>query len=179
MELVLQKFRNDLPEEVNKLIGKNSFTDQSPIMIQKGLWQNFCSSIEDGNKIYWDERVAECHTEDLIAHPAMLPSWVHDFEWHPQRKKVQPMELHFHLKNILNLPLGIVTEVDIEYYLPIKDGDAISANQTLLSVSEKHIHLARKTYLLEHNTVWGTTNNNSRRKWSNDYTVPRESSLIG
>ena len=128
--------QNDLPEEVNKLIGKNSFTDQSPSMIQKGLWQNFCSSIEDGNKIYWDERVAECHTEDLIAHPAMLPSWVHDFEWHPQRKKVQPMELHFHLKNILNLPLGIVTEVDIEYYLPIKDGDAISANQTLLSVSE-------------------------------------------
>tara|TARA_B100001769_G_scaffold69606_1_gene51949 strand:- start:1185 stop:1688 length:504 start_codon:yes stop_codon:yes gene_type:complete len=128
--------QNDLPEEVNKLIGKNSFTDQSPIMIQKGLWQNFCSSIEDGNQIYWDERVAECHTEDLIAHPAMLPSWVHDFEWHPQRKKVQPMELHFHLKNILNLPLGIVTEVDIEYYLPIKDGDAISANQTLLSVSE-------------------------------------------
>ena len=128
--------QNDLPEEVNKLIGKNSFTDQSPIMIQKGLWQNFCSSIEDGNKIYWDERAAECHTEDLIAHPAMLPSWVHDFEWHPQRKKVQPMELHFHLKNILNLPLGIVTEVDIEYYLPIKDGDAISANQTLLSVSE-------------------------------------------
>ena len=128
--------QNDLPEEVNKLIGKNSFTDQSPIMIQKGLWQNFCSSIEDGNKIYWDERVAECHTEDLIAHPAMLPSWVHDFEWHPQRKKVKPMELHFHLKNILNLPLGIVTEVDIEYYLPIKDGDAISANQTLLSVSE-------------------------------------------
>ena len=128
--------QNDLPEEVNKLIGKNSFTDLSPIMIQKGLWQNFCSSIEDGNKIYWDERVAGCHTEDLIAHPAMLPSWVHDFEWHPQRKKVQPMELHFHLKNILNLPLGIVTEVDIEYYLPIKDGDAISANQTLLSVSE-------------------------------------------
>jgi hypothetical protein len=128
--------QNDLPEEVYKLIGKNSFTDQSPIMIQKGLWQNFCSSIEDGNKIYWDERVAECHTDDLIAHPAMLPSWVHDFEWHPQRKKVQPMELHFHLKNILNLPLGIVTEVDIEYYLPIKDGDAISANQTLLSVSE-------------------------------------------
>ena len=128
--------QNDLPEEVNKLIGKNSFTDQSPIMIQKGLWQNFCSSIEDGNKIYWDERVAECHTEDLIAHPAMLPSWVHDFEWHPQRKKVQPMELHFHLKNILNLPLGIVTEVDIDYYVPIKNGDAISANQTLLSVSE-------------------------------------------
>ena len=128
--------QNDLPEEVYKLIGKNSFTDQSPIMIQKGLWQNFCSSIEDGNKIYWDEGVAECLTEELIAHPAMLPSWVHDFEWHPQRKKVQPMELHFHLKNILNLPLGIVTEVDIEYYLPIKDGDAISANQTLLSVSE-------------------------------------------
>jgi|TARA_R110001583_G_scaffold3173_2_gene20782 hypothetical protein len=55
----------------------------------------------------------------------------------------------------------------------ISEQDSIS----LLSVSPKHIHLARKTYLLEHNTVWGTTNNNSRRKWSNDYTVTRESSL--
>ncbi|MAS52115.1 MAG: hypothetical protein CMD20_02810, partial [Flavobacteriales bacterium] len=37
---------------------------------------------------------------------------------------------------VLNLPLGIVTEVEIEYYEPIKNGDEISSNQKLLSISD-------------------------------------------
>lgn len=49
--------------------------------------------------------------------------------------------------------------------------------KTLLGISPEHIHLARKTYLLEHNTVWGTTNKSATKKWSNDYTDSRESSL--
>ena len=40
-------------------------------------------------------------------------------------------------KEALELPLGIVTEVDIEFYEPIYDGDHISAEQKLLSVSEE------------------------------------------
>ena len=46
------------------------------------------------------------------------------------------MQLHFNLKEILNLPLGIVTEVEIEYYLPIKDGDEINSEQKLLNISD-------------------------------------------
>jgi len=126
----------ELPKEIKKLIGKTSFKDSSPILVQKGLWQNFCSAIEDSNPIYWNESEAIKHTEELIAHPALLPSWVHDFEWHPDRTKVQPMQLHFYLKEVLNLPLGIVTEVEIEYYEPVKDGDEISSNQILLSISD-------------------------------------------
>ena len=126
----------ELPKEITKLIGKVSFKDLSPILVQTGLWQNFCSAIEDANPLYWKESEAINHTKNLISHPALLPSWVHDFEWHPDRKKVQPMQLHFHLKDILNLPLGIVTEVEIEYYEPVKDGDEIYSNQKLLSVSD-------------------------------------------
>ena len=125
-----------LPKEVTKLIGKISFKDSSPILVQSGLWQNFCSAIEDSNPIYWNEIEAKNHTEGLIGHPALLPSWVHDFEWHPDRIKVLPMQLHFSLKEALKLPLGIVTEVEIEYYEPVKDGDQISSNQKLLSVSD-------------------------------------------
>ena len=126
----------ELPKEITKLIGKISFEDSSPILVQKGLWQNFCSAIEDSNLIYWNESEAIKHTDELIAHPALLPSWVHDFEWHPNRKKVLPMQLHFHLKEVLNLPLGIDTEVEIEYYEPIINGDEISSNQKLLSISD-------------------------------------------
>ena len=127
----------ELPKEITKLIGKTAFKDPSPVLVQSGLWQNFCSAIEDTNPIYWNKSDAMNHTEHLIAHPALLPSWVHDFEWHPDREKMQPMQLHFYLKEILNLPLGIVTEVEIEYYEPIKDGDEISSNQKLLSVSDQ------------------------------------------
>tara|TARA_R110000787_G_scaffold155819_1_gene269604 strand:+ start:2817 stop:3110 length:294 start_codon:yes stop_codon:yes gene_type:complete len=49
--------------------------------------------------------------------------------------------------------------------------------KTLLGISPEHIHLARKTYLLEHNTVWGTTDKYAKKKWSNNYTDSRESSL--
>ena len=127
---------NDLPKDAKKLIGKTFFKDVSPISVQKGLWQNFCSAIEDSNPIYWQEDKAKNHTKSIISHPALLPSWVHDFEWHPRREKVQPMQLHFNLKEILNLPLGIVTEVEIEYYLPIKDGDEINSEQKLLNISD-------------------------------------------
>ena len=42
----------ELPKEITKLIGKISFKDSSPILVQKGLWQNFCSAIEDLSLIH-------------------------------------------------------------------------------------------------------------------------------
>jgi len=47
------------------------------------------------------------------------------------------MELHFLVKKALDLPLGIVTEVEIEFHEPVVQGDRISAEQKLLSVSDK------------------------------------------
>jgi hypothetical protein len=46
------------------------------------------------------------------------------------------MQLHFYIKDILNLPMGIVTDVEIEFYEPIKEGDEISSEQKLISISE-------------------------------------------
>jgi acyl dehydratase len=128
--------QSGLPEEIKKLIGKTSFYDISPILVQKGLWQNFCSAIEDSNPIYWDESKSKNYRDGPISHPALLPSWVHDFEWHPDREKIQPMQLHFHIKDLLELPLGIVTEVEIEFYEPVIDGDEISSEQKLISISD-------------------------------------------
>jgi len=127
---------SNLPVEVQELIGKTAIKDISPLKVETGLWQNFCSSIKDSNSLYWDKSEATIHTGDLISHPALLPSWVHDFEWHPERERKQPMELHFMIKDLLSLPLGIVTEVEIEFYDPVKNGDNISSEQKLISVSD-------------------------------------------
>ena len=40
------------------------------------------------------------------------------------------------IKDLLSLPLGIVTEVEIEFYDPVKNGDNISSEQKLISVSD-------------------------------------------
>ena len=92
---------SSLPPQIKDWIGKTVVKDSSPFIVQSVLWQNFCSAIEDGNSLYWDAEVAKNHTNQIVAHPALLPSWLHDFEWHPNRDKKMPMQLHFLIKNLL------------------------------------------------------------------------------
>ena len=129
--------KNTLPTQIDNWIGKTVINEPSPFEVQSVLWQNFCSAIEDSNPLYWDPLEASKHNEQLIAHPALLPSWLHDFEWHPDRERKLPMELHFLIKKALDFPLGIVTEVEIEFHDPIIQGNKISAEQKLMSVSDE------------------------------------------
>ena len=149
-----------LPPKINDWIGKTIIKDPSPFDVQSVLWQNFCSAIEDENPLYWDPEVASKHCETMISHPALLPSWLHDFEWHPQRNRKMPMELHFLVKKALDLPLGIVTDVEIEFYDPIIHGDKISAEQKLVSVSnEVETKLGRGRYWAIEVTYKNQSNN--------------------
>ena len=92
---------SSLPPQIKDWIGKTVVKDSSPFIVQSVLWQNFCSAIEDGNSLYWDAEVAKNYTNQIVAHPALLPSWLHDFEWHPNRDKKMPMQLHFLIKEAL------------------------------------------------------------------------------
>ena len=129
--------KNALPPQIENWIGKTVRKEPALFEVQSVLWQNFCSAIEDSNPLYWDRSEASKHNEQLIAHPALLPSWLHDFEWHPDRERKMPMELHFLIKKALDLPLGIVTEVEIEFHDPVVHGDKISAEQKLMSISDE------------------------------------------
>jgi|TARA_B110000503_G_scaffold38825_1_gene63840 uncharacterized protein len=126
-----------LPKQIEDWIGKTVIREPGPFEVQSVLWQNFCSAIEDTNPLYWNSVEASNHSDEIIAHPALLPSWLHDFEWHPDRERRVPMELHFLVKQALDLPLGIVTEVEIEFHDPVIHGDKISAEQKLVSVSDE------------------------------------------
>ena len=129
---------NDLPQKVKSWIGKTVIKENNAVKLQRGLWQNFCAAVEDGNPLYWDDEKSKVYTDELIAPPAMLPSWVVHNEWHPNKvKKNRPMELHFLLKEELELPLGIVTNIEMKFYEPVKEGDSISSEQKLVEVSGK------------------------------------------
>ena len=129
---------NDLPKKVKSWIGKTVIKENNAVKVQRGLWQNFCAAVEDGNPLYWDDEKSKVYTDELIAPPAMVPSWVVHNEWHPNKeKKNRPMELHFLLKEELELPLGIVTNIEMKFYEPVKEGDSISSEQKLVEVSGK------------------------------------------
>ena len=42
---------NSLPEKVQNWIGKVVVTEKEVITVEKGLWQNYCAAIEDGNDL--------------------------------------------------------------------------------------------------------------------------------
>jgi len=128
---------HSLPEKVQNWIGKVVITEKDVITVEKGLWQNYCAAIEDGNALYWDSDIAKEYIDGLIAPPGMLPSWVASNEWEPtQKKRNRPMELHFLLKEALDLELGIVAGIKFKYYEPVRPGDKITSEQKLISVSK-------------------------------------------
>jgi|TARA_B100001146_G_scaffold223892_1_gene239813 hypothetical protein len=128
---------NSLPEKVQNWIGKVVVTEKEVITVEKGLWQNYCAAIEDGNDLYWNSEVALEYTDGLISPPGMLPSWSASNEWEPNQKdRNRPMELHFLLKEALNLELGIVAGIKFKYFEPVRSGDKITSEQKLMSVSE-------------------------------------------
>ena len=46
---------NDLPQKVKSWIGKTVIKENNAVKVQRGLWQNFCAAVEDGNPLYWDD----------------------------------------------------------------------------------------------------------------------------
>ena len=128
-----------LPESVRKWIGKPVVKVENALTVEVGLWQNFCAAIEDGNPLYWQPQ-PELIDGGPIAPPALLPAWVTTHEWYPgmPEQKLRTLELHFMLKDALDLPFGIVTEVETEYGRPARAGDQLSAEQILKEIGDEY-----------------------------------------
>ena len=95
----------------------------------------------------------------------MLPSWSASNEWEPNQKdRNRPMELHFLLKEALNLELGIVAGIKFKYFEPVRSGDKITSEQKLMSVSElmeTKLGLGRKWNI---DVIY--TNQNNNQMWT-------------
>lgn len=130
---------NKLPQQIETWMNNPVIVIDHVVPLEQGLWTNFCVAVEDGNPLYWNYAEARDKTETVIAPPVMLPSWAIDNEWAPGRKGPPPrtLELHFMVKEALELPHGLVTEVELELHEPLRAGDSVRAEQILRSVSEE------------------------------------------
>ena len=90
-----------------------------------------------GNPLYWDEAVAEDLTGGVIAPPTMISTWFRPHHWAPGRtKQALPLQVHFDLKEVLELPEAIMSDYTVTFGEPVRPGDRLRTAQVLRSLSD-------------------------------------------
>jgi hypothetical protein len=127
---------SDLPEQVQDWIGKIQYEEDGEFPVEQGYIATSCSSVENGNPLYWDEAVANELTDGQIAPPTMLSVWFRPHQWAPGRtKQALPLQVHFDLKEIFGLPEAVMSDNEIIFGVPVRLGDRLRTRQILRSVS--------------------------------------------
>ena len=125
-----------LPKEVSAWIDQPRYEEEGEFPVELGYVATSCASVENGNPLFWDEKVAAELTDGPIAPPSMLSAWFRPHFWAPGRSEVaQPLQVHFDLKEKLGLPEAVMTDNTITFGEPVRPGDRLHTHQLLRSVS--------------------------------------------
>jgi hypothetical protein len=128
---------SDLPPEVEKLIDAVQYEEAGEFPVERGYIYTSCSSVENGNPLFWDDAVAQEVTGGPIAPPTMISVWFRPHQWSPGRTEPGvPLKSHFDLKEVFELPEAVMTDNTIVFHAPVRPGDRLRTRQILRSVSE-------------------------------------------
>ena len=129
---------NDLPADVAKLIGEVQYEEDGEFPVERGYIWTTCSSVENGNPLFWDDEVAQEITGGPIAPSTMLSVWFRPHHWAPGRTSSGlPLQVHFDMKQRFELPEAVMTDNTLVFHEPVRPGDVLSTRQILKSVSEE------------------------------------------
>ena len=84
-----------MPAEIEALIGKVQYEIGGEFPVEQGYIFTSCSSVENGNPLFWDDATAAELTGGPIAPPTMVSVWFRPHHWSPGRTE-QPMPLQVH-----------------------------------------------------------------------------------
>lgn len=126
----------EIPGEVTSWIDRTRYPETATFPVERGYVWTSCSSVENGNPLFWDDKVAEQLTGGPIAPPTTLSLWFRPHHWEPdQPEPRQPLQVHFDLKEQLGLPEAVMTDSQVVFHAPVRPGDVIATEQVLRSVS--------------------------------------------
>lgn len=129
---------SSLPADVENLIGATQYEEQGEFPVERGYIWTACSSVENGNPLFWDDDVAAEITDGPIAPATMLSVWFRPHHWVPGRTSSGlPLQVHFDLKDRFDLPEAVMTDNTLVLHEPVRPGDRLSTRQILHSVSEE------------------------------------------
>ena len=125
--------------------------------------------VSSGDVLRWSEahrETAPRHwpdlTDDWVAPPVMVTSFIRPLEWRPDRQGPpgdRGSSLHEQLKAELGYPLGIAAGYGLELHRPLVDGDRIDAVERIESVGDEEttrLGLGRRWVIENTCTLAGT-----------------------
>jgi acyl dehydratase len=128
----------DLPPDVEALIEKVQYEETGEFPVERGYIWTTCSSVENGNPLFWDDRAAKDITGGPVAPPTMLSVWFRRHRWAPGRTgETLALQAHFDLKERFGLPEAVISENEMVFHEPVRVGDVLHTRQVLRSVSEE------------------------------------------
>lgn len=126
-----------VPTAVHELLDIPQYEQEGGFPVEQGYIWTSCAAVENGNPLFWEPDVADALTNGPIAPPTMMSVWFRPHHWSPGRTEpAVPLQVHFDLKEHLDLPEAIISENTITFYEPVRIGDRIRSRQILRSVSE-------------------------------------------
>jgi acyl dehydratase len=127
-----------LPDDVAELIDAPQYEEQGEFPVERGYIWTTCSSVENGNPLFWNDDVAQEITGGPIAPPTMVSVWFRPHHWKPGSVVPQvPLQAHFDLKKRFDLPEAVMTDNTLVFHEPVRVGDRLRTHQVLRSVSEE------------------------------------------
>ena len=127
----------EIPDEVASWIGQERYKEAGEFPVEQGYIWTACASVEMGNPLYWDMEVAHELTDGVIAPPSMISTWFRPHHWAPGRtKQALPLQIHFDLKEALDLPEAIMSDYTVTFGEPVRPGDQLRTAQVLRSLSD-------------------------------------------
>jgi acyl dehydratase len=128
----------DAVAAARRLVGQEQYHETGEFPVERGYIWTTCSSVENGNPLFWDDKVAEAITGGPIAPPTMISVWFRPHHWAPGRTTSGlPLQVHFDLKESLGLPEAVMSDNSITFYEPVRPGDWLSTYQVLRSLSDE------------------------------------------
>ena len=131
----------ELPDDSRRRLqelGVESTQEPAPLEVSEYLIRHWCEALEDGNPLYLDTEYAKSQGfRGLVAPPGtIMTTFAMPFRWPwPPSGSEPARHIHYDVKEALGLPVGIITDVDVEFGEPLQAGDRLSVSQRLVSVS--------------------------------------------
>jgi acyl dehydratase len=129
-----------LPDEVKRQI--LALTEESgatvTIECSEPLIRHWCEATEDANPLYLDDEFARSQGfRGIVAPPAMNMTLSIPYRWPRSDHLKADGPLHFKLKKLMNLPVGVVVDIETDYLRFVEVGDRLVLSGRLASISAR------------------------------------------
>lgn len=110
----------------------------SPVECSEYLIRHWLETVEDANPLYNDRDYAQSRGfKDIIAQPGMnICTLVMPYRWPMTEFHRTRQLLHFEVKELLELPVGILANYETFFYRPVEIGDRLSTTGRLVEISD-------------------------------------------